>query len=136
MRVFLDTNILLDVLTQREPHHAESQSVLDRCEADAHQIFIAVHGLATTFYILEKLRDAATAQQALSDFLLRAEIALLTDADARRAFALGFGDLEDALQAVAAEACAADCIVTRNTADFSKSLVPLLTPDQFLSRQA
>ena len=51
----------------------------------------------------------------------------------RRAFTLGFDDLEDAMQAVAAEACHADVIVTRNTADFAASQVPVLTPVGFLA---
>ena len=44
-----------------------------------------------------------------------------------RAFTLGFRDLEDALQAVAAEACTADHLVTRNETDFAKSPVHVLT---------
>ena len=134
MRVFLDTNILIDALTQRQPHYADSQAVLDRCGAQGHEVFIAVHGLATTFYLLENIGDAPSAQQALADFLLRASIATLTDSDVRRAFTLGFTDLEDALQAIAAEVCTADCIVTRNQADFARSPVPALTPADFLVR--
>jgi len=61
-------------------------------------------------------------------------VATVGDSDARRAFTLGFSDLEDALQAVAAEACAADFIVTRNESDFVKSSVPVLTPSHFLAR--
>jgi hypothetical protein len=40
----------------------------------------------------------------------------------------------DALQAVSAEACAADAIVTRNVADFARGRVPVLTPAEFLVR--
>ncbi len=43
------------------------------------------------------------------------------------------GDFEDALQAVSAEACGADWLVTRNVADFSQSRVPALTPKDFLA---
>jgi hypothetical protein len=64
--------------------------------------------------------------------LARAHVADTTDAQARHARGLGFNDFEDALQAAAAEACAADWIVTRNTQDFSLSKVPALTPADFL----
>jgi predicted nucleic acid-binding protein len=134
MRVFLDTNIILDALTQRQPHAVDSQAVLDRCSAKGHEVFIAVHGLATAFYILESMSDAAMARQALADFLLHADVAAITDNDVRRAFTLGFTDFEDALQVVAAEACAANCIVTRNVPDFAKSPTPALMPAEFLSR--
>jgi hypothetical protein len=53
--------------------------------------------------------------------------------EAMRAFQLPISDLEDAMQAVAADACGADCIVTRNTRDFTGSPVPVLTPQEYLA---
>jgi hypothetical protein len=50
-----------------------------------------------------------------------------------RAFQLPIADLEDAMQAVAADACEADCFVTRNKDDFAGSPVPVLTPQEFLA---
>ena len=47
MRVFLDTNILLDVLLNREEFIADSNAVILQCEAAGAQMFIAWHGLAT-----------------------------------------------------------------------------------------
>ncbi len=61
-----------------------------------------------------------------------ARVADCSDAQARRARLLEFNDFEDALQAVAAEACAADWIVTRNPRDFALSPVHVLTPSDFL----
>jgi hypothetical protein len=66
--------------------------------------------------------------------LARVRVATPSDESARRARTLGAGDFEDALQAVAAEDCAADWIVTRNIPDFAQSRVPALTPREFLQR--
>lgn len=65
-----------------------------------------------------------------------ARVADCPDASARRARSLGFPDFEDALQAAAAaaEGRAADGLVTRNTSDFARSRVPVLTPSQFRQR--
>ena len=63
-----------------------------------------------------------------------ARVADRPDASARRARSLGFSDFEDALEAVAAEGSAADGLVTRNTSDFARSRVPVLTPSQFRQR--
>jgi hypothetical protein len=65
-----------------------------------------------------------------------ARVADTSDAKARAARTLGFSDFEDALQAVSALACAADCIITRNTRDFGKSNIPALTPSAFLEHLA
>jgi hypothetical protein len=61
-------------------------------------------------------------------------IADAADGNARAARQLGFGDFEDALQAVSAEVCGADCIVTRNKGDFAKSKVTALTPTEFVAQ--
>ncbi len=134
MRVFLDTNILLDVLLNRPAFVADSEAVILRCEAVGAEMYVAWHGLATAYYLLKRGR---TEQQALSEvdkILAWARVAGGTDQDARRARHLGFDDFEDSLQAVSAESCGAAWIVTRNTADFSKSNVPALTPAGFLKQ--
>jgi len=42
-------------------------------------------------------------------------------------------DFEDALQLAAAVACGAGVILTRNTADFKASPIPVMTPEEFLA---
>lgn len=134
MRVFLDTNILLDVLLNRPLFVADSQAAILRCEALGATMFVAWHGLATAYYLLKKGRSEADALTELDKILSWAQVAPCSDAEARRARYLGFGDFEDALQAVSAEACGADFIVTRNCDDFSKSRVEAVTPQVFLQK--
>ena len=133
MRVFLDTNIILDILLHRTSLIAESEAVILRCEARGDQLFIAWHALATAYYLLKRGRTESEALQEVDKILSWARVAPTLDADARRARSLGFGDFEDALQAVAAESCAADAIVTRNVRDFSKSNVKAMTPTEFIA---
>ena len=132
MRVFLDTNILLDVLLNREPFVTDSEAVILRCESLRAEMFLAWHGLATAYYLLKRGRTEAEALAEIDRILAWARVADATDAQARRARALGFGDFEDALQAASAESCAADWIVTRNTGDFSRSAVRAISPGDFL----
>ncbi|MDP2253438.1 MAG: PIN domain-containing protein, partial [Thiobacillus sp.] len=51
----------------------------------------------------------------------------------QQALALGWRDFEDAVQAVTAAQCQADYLVTRNPRDFRQSLVPVVTPSEFLA---
>jgi predicted nucleic acid-binding protein len=134
MRVLLDTNILLDVLLNRPGLVTESEAVILRCDMAGDSMFIAWHGLATAYYLLKRGRTEAEAMQEVDKILSWARVADASDASARRARSLGFGDFEDALQAASAEECLADWIVTRNTNDFAKSNVPALTPPEFLLR--
>lgn len=134
MRVFLDTNILLDVLLNRTSFVADSRDVILRCEAMGAAMFVALHGLATAYYLLRRGRTEDEALAELDKILAWARVAPCSDADARRARNLGFCDFEDALQAVSAEACGADYLVTRNGADFSRSSTKALSPRDFLVR--
>lgn len=134
MRVFLDTNIVLDVLLNRAGLVADSEAVILRCEKAGDPMFIAWHGLATAYYLLRRGRTETEAMREVDKLLAWARVADARDAHARRARGLGFSDFEDALQATAAEACGADCIVTRNIADFTKSQVVVLTPGEFLTK--
>jgi len=134
MRVFLDTNILLDILLNRAELVEESSAVILLCESSRHEIFIAWHGLATAYYLLRRGRSEAAAQLEVAKILSWAKVAEVSDASAREALSLDFGDFEDALQVVAASACGANCIVTQNLSDFLKSATTALTPRQFIDR--
>jgi len=134
MRVFLDTNILLDVLLNRAGLVAESEEVILRCEKAGDPMFIAWHGLATAYYLLRRGRTEAEAMLEVDKLLAWARVADAGDAHARSARGYGFSDFEDALQAASAAACSADCIVTRNVADFTRSQVVALSPAEFLAK--
>lgn len=134
MRVFLDTNIVLDVLLNRPGLVTESEAVILRCEKSGDPMFMAWHGLATAYYLLRRGRSETDAMVEVDKLLAWVRIADAVDANARAARQLGFGDFEDALQAVSAEACGADCIITRNRADFAKSKVRVLTPTEFVAQ--
>jgi predicted nucleic acid-binding protein len=95
MRVFLDTNIVLDVLLNRPTLVSESEAVILRCEALDAEVLIAWHGLATAYYLLRRGRSEADALGELDRILAWAQIATATDTAARRARTLGFRDFED-----------------------------------------
>ena len=61
MKVVLDTNILLDVLLNRAPFVATSESVIIRCEELGFEMLVAAHGLATAYYLLRRGRTETEA---------------------------------------------------------------------------
>jgi predicted nucleic acid-binding protein len=134
MKVFLDTNIVLDILERRQPHFLQSRDVLQCCQDQSFPVFIAWHSLANAFYIYGKKVGTSLAEEALREMLDVITVATVGHAEARRAFTLGFNDLEDGLQAVAAEACGADWIITRNAPDYTCSPIPAIVPADFLLR--
>ncbi len=134
MRLFFDTNVLLDVALIRQPFFADSQSSILRGESLGADMFVAWHSAATFFYFARKLQGVGLATQMVADLYLWAAVARVTHLDATKALTYGITDYEDALQAAAAAAENCDWIVTRNTKDFKLSPVAAITPTDFLSQ--
>ncbi len=132
MRVFLDTNILLDIVEQRLPFYTASQAVLDECDQRGFEVFVAWHGLATVFYITARKRGEVYALEMIRDLLNWATVATVGQDDAREALGYGITDYEDALIAAAAAASGVDWLVTRDEAGFLKGPVPPINPSNFL----
>lgn len=132
MKVFVDTNLLLDVALQRAPHLADSDGVLKWCEAHPGHAFIAWHSVSNLYYLLEKQLDDTSARQFLTTLLDIFEVAETATASAKHALHLPFSDFEDALQTVAAVTVGADVIVTRDKPDYAGSPIPVQTPREFL----
>lgn len=132
MRLFLDTNVSLDVLAQREPWLHDSATVLSLLESDHFDGIVAAHSITTLFYLCTKElgRDQATA--ALVALLKLVSVAPLDQETILKAIALGWRDFEDAIQMLSAADANADYLVTRNASDFKASPIPVVSPSELL----
>ncbi len=132
MRLLLDINVLLDVVFER-PGRDASAKLISRC-GRSDEGWLAWHSLATLFYLIAKQTSAAQARAFVAGLLEWSHVSPTTHGHALQALELPMTDYEDALQSVAAVACSADIIITRNQTDFLNSPVPALSPEEFLSR--
>ncbi len=123
MRIFIDTDILLDVLLERNGHFEESAAVLDWAETHPGQCAVSWHGMANIHYLSED--GAWKFIEELTDFCV---IRGTGTSEMKRALELGFGDLEDAMQASSALLFGAQVIVTRNLSDYKRSPIKAVRP--------
>ncbi|MCH8513054.1 MAG: PIN domain-containing protein [Kiritimatiellae bacterium] len=126
MKIFVDTDVLLDVALNRKAFVAESAEVL-RWASRTGKGAIAWHSLSNCAYLLK-----GDGRDFLVNLLGIVQVVTCGQPEALRALRLPMNDLEDALQATAALAFGADWIVTRNGPDFRNSPVPALSPADFL----
>ena len=132
MRVFVDTNIWLDVILGRS---ADAGAFLLRCAARGDELWTAWHTLSNVDYILGRAKfTPAERQQHLRDLLVQSRVAPTDETDALLAVNLGWKDFEDALQLAAATRVQAHVIVTGNARDFTSSTIPVTTAAEFLVR--
>lgn len=131
MRPLLDTNVLIDVALSRPGLHEASGAVVAWSLNHPGSSVLAVHSLATVYYLMARVTGAAKAREFIGDLVPGMDIAQLDTAGVSRALELPLSDFEDALIAAAAESAAATYIVTRNVRDFRKSSVKAVTPEDF-----
>ncbi len=134
IRALLDTNILLDMLLDREPFVDAATEIWQANTARRFDGYISVITPVNLFYIARRLRDLSTAQYVMAKVLSVFRVCPLDGTLLREAQDLSFVDYEDAVQYVSAMGLRLDCIVTRNIRDFVSVTLPILTPDEFLTR--
>ena len=136
MRVFLDTNVLLDVLTVRAPFYQDAARVWTLAETGRIEAFVATISFSTCYYIVRKQGGARNADKAVR--LLRDAFTPvdLTTQILNQAIDAGFSDFEDALQFHSAVHARSACILTRNPGHFPRAPVSVLSPAEFLAAHA
>jgi predicted nucleic acid-binding protein len=134
MKVLIDTNVILDVLTKREPHFEVSASFLKLCGTKVNAS-IAASQTTNIFYLLRRGgKEAAQAKAVIQKLVDNVKVIDITAADVKNALASDMSDYEDALLAFGGQRRKAEYIITRNEKDFKQSPVPALSPQKFLER--
>jgi predicted nucleic acid-binding protein len=132
-RVLLDLNVILDVLARRQPHYESAAQVWAYIESGQMMGMLSAHSVTTLFYLLRRHLDVTQAKAALRDVLCVFRVATVDEAIIQAAMALDWHDFEDAVQAEAALAAGASCIITRNEVDFEGAPIQVVHPTDFLT---
>ena len=132
MKVLLDTNVVLDVLLDREPYAASASQLFSRVENGELVGAICATTVTTIHYLTTKALDAQQALENVKKLLHLFEIAAVNRAVLEAALEAGFVDFEDAVIDASARHTDAVAIVTRNGADFAQAQLPIYSPDELL----
>ena len=132
MKIFLDTNILLDILLDRKPFSEPSSKVWRLAECGRIEAVISAISFNNIFYIVRKYSGKEAAQRTVEVMNVNFSVFPLTRDIIGRAIAAKLPDFEDSIQFFSAVSCAADHIITRNAKDFPQDSIPVLSPAAFL----
>lgn len=133
MRLFLDINVILDVLADRDPWVDDSAAVLSLLDHEDVDGLVAAHSITTLFYLASKHLGRKQAVAVLLDLLDHVSVTPLDQDLLLRALSLGWHDVEDAVQGLSAQRARADYLVTRNPSDFPSTVVAVVTPPELLA---
>ncbi len=136
MKCFIDTNILLDVLEERQPHYEYSAQIWSLAESCRIEAFVSAISFNNIHYLVQRHESRKAAQRAVE--LLNATFTMipLGQEIMNRAIQAKRADFEDTIQFFSAVSVQADCIITRNAKDFPQDVLPILSPEAFLSQFA
>jgi predicted nucleic acid-binding protein len=131
IKVFLDTNILVDLIADRKPFSKHAIEIFKSAEERKTQLFTSSHSIATAHYLLKKYVEEKDLRDILSNLLEFLDV-ISVDLDVlKKGLRSNHKDFEDAIQIICASSITGiDFIVTRNIKDFKTSNIAVLTPDE------
>lgn len=137
MNVFIDTNIIIDVLERREPFFILSANLLELGHSGAVSLFATSLSFINGIYVSRKAigkEEAIKKVRLLRSFI---NVSPISSLEFDNALDLGIKDIEDALQYCSAMSSKCEVIVTRNKKDFpDNNNITIVTPQEFFDTYA
>lgn len=133
-KLFLDTNVVIDLLGERDPFYVSAAKIATLADKGKIQIFVSALTYSTVYYLLSRFENKEIVKEKIRKFKVIAETSDLTDMIIDKGLASKFSDFEDSLQYHSAVKKECNIIITRNSKDFKESEIPVLTPDEYLTK--
>ena len=132
-KVFLDTNILIDVITARMPFALPAANILELGMSNEVELYVSALSFANCVYVGRK---AVGYQETLEKMRLMKRfiyVSRMGNRECERALFSQMPDFEDMLQYESAVAEACDVVITRNKKHFPQEPIPVINPEEFLN---
>lgn len=130
MRFLLDTNVVLDVLLNREPWVKESKQLWQLHIDNKTKLFVSATTITDIFYIARRLKSDVVANQAVSIILNTFTICSVDKDVLQLAVSLSGSDFEDNVQIACAIKNSLDGIITRDVQGFTQSNISAYSPSE------
>ncbi|MCB4763272.1 MAG: PIN domain-containing protein [Sulfurovum sp.] len=133
MRILFDTNVVLDLLLDREPFSANAKQLIAKVERGELHGMLCATTVTTIHYLLHKALGKDKAVKTIGMLLKLFEVANVTRTVLQDALDADDKDYEDAVLYKAAYHSGADMIVTRDRSGFAKADIPVMNPQEMLA---
>ena len=133
MKILFDTNVILDVLLNRKPFVELSTNLVSSVENKTIEGYLCATTITILDYLISKSRNRETAKIEIQKLLTLFQIADVNSTVLTMSINSGFTDFEDAVQYFSGKCSNVDGLVSRNTKDYKKAVLPIYTPDELWS---
>ena len=135
MRALIDTCVVIDALQSRDGFEKDAQNIFLATANNAFLGYISAKAMTDIYYLMHRYTHSdKTSRETLNKLFTLFDVLDTSGIDCRKAVPSPVSDFEDAVMIETALRSEVDCIVTRNTEDFAKSPVPVLSPKEFLDK--
>lgn len=131
-KVFVDTDIVLDLLSYREPFYTHSAHLFSDADKGKKKIYVSSLSFSNLNYILSKQYSADQARKKLLKFKTLVTVLAVTDKVVELALSSDFKDFEDGMQYFTAIENNLNTLLTRNLKDYKTAEISVMTAEQFL----
>lgn len=131
--VFVDTDIIYDLLAKRDPHYQAAASLFTLSDEEKIEISISALSIANIHYLISKQLSGEHAKQILRKFRLLVHIVPLNEKIIDLALNSDFSDFEDAIQYYCAIENECNILLTRNLRDYKKAQITVMTAQDFIN---
>lgn len=132
IKVFFDTNIMIDVIGRREQFCKPSLQLMSLADRGLIRVYVSALSYATAYFILGKYNKELDILSEFSKFMKITTATLVDASTVAQSVESQFKDFEDAMQYFSAKHEDIDYLITRNKKDFAVSEIPVLEPQEFV----
>lgn len=133
-KVFIDTNVLVDLLLERDPWADDAAVIFSMADRKEIELLCCSLSFSTAIYLMQRMKYSR--KEIVTKLAIVKSLCTVTTVDGfvlDRVLQSDFPDLEDAMQHYSALAAGAEVIVTRNVKDYAAAGLPVMTPGEFLA---
>ena len=132
-KIFVDSDVILDLLCKREPYYQDAAAVFTLCDKKQLNLYTTSLVFANVYYILRKIVGIENAKKLVKKIRLLVHVISVEEKEVDLALNSQFSDFEDALQYFTAAEHKIKIILTRNIKDYKGTAVSIQTPEQFIN---
>jgi predicted nucleic acid-binding protein len=131
-KIFVDADIALDLLLERQPHYEHAAQLFSRAERGEVKLYTSSLIICNIYYLLAKNLRKDIARKILSQFRLLVGVLPVDEKAIDQALVSDFSDVEDAVQYFTAKYHSIDILITRNLKDYKAATIRVVTAQTFL----
>ena len=132
-QIFLDTNVIIDFLADRKPFSIAATGIFNYAVQGKIKVYISAVSYNNIYYILRQAFSNSETIKLLDELSQMTELADVTKAIIIASLKSDIRDFEDAIQYNCALSInKLDFIITRDSKDYKKSILPVMNPQEAL----